>query len=307
MAEVYESLAIDPVSYRPILYPFKLFGRFYDITTLIQLLEAEYPSCPFSRNVFFVEDIESPTMFEREFFETVKNFSRTTQQEQNLAKQMFILFCRKYKWYSEGAALNDNDCIVELAIEYLSKLNISEAKRWGTKAAKLGNLFAIDVLGHTAMLEKDYRGAHEHFVRCWASPSWNTKDKTAYYIAECYFERDMYDHALRWANRAIEAGNDNDALTLCAQINYIRGKHYKCIQNACYNMERNMLAAFIYAMCAYRKVGPFRKNKSAHQIGSELMHELDAEGYTEAYEFLKGVPNFDAIRLARRDHYRPKH
>jgi hypothetical protein len=207
--------------------------------------------------------------------------------------------------------VDDAECMVGIALESLSQCKLAEAKRWGSKAAKKGNIFASDILGHTAMMEKDFKSAHEHFVKCWASPLWQTKEKTAYYIAECYFEREMFKQSLRWAYKAITTGyafnhendysNYTEVLTLCAQIEYLRGNYRKCLYNATYAKEKNMLAAFIYAMCAYRKVGGFRTCKDAPQIGSAIMHELKNEGYLEAIKFFNGVPEFDSIRHAYRN------
>ena len=303
MAEAFEELTVDPVTMRPMLYPHKLFGRFYEISTLARLLDAPTPSCPFSRRPFVAANIEKPNRFERQFFDLVKNAARVNHSDLNATKHAFILFCRSHAWNVEGAELGDVDCTVGAALDALSGNRPDEAKRWASKAAKVGSLFAVDVLGHTAMLQQDFAGAHEHFARCWAAPAWATKG-TTYHIAECYFERDMYKHALRWAYRAIDLGETTEAITLSAQICYLRGKFFKCVVMAERAMRENMLAAFIYAMCCLRQVGKFKGKPHAIKAGSELMHKLRSEGYVEAGRFLNDQFIFDTVRNANRNVFR---
>jgi hypothetical protein len=223
--EPFYELTNDSVTLRPILYPYKLFGRFYEISTLGRLLEEETPMCPYSRKPFNIDDIEKPNMFEEQVFELVKNETRATSDERNLAKHNYILFMRKYGWNVEAAKLGDMESMVPASLDLLSENKLVEARKFALKASRFGNLFAFDVLGHTSMLEKKYAEAHEHFSRCWGSPTWTTKDRTAYYIAECYYEREMYKHALRWAKRASDLGLGSQAATMCVQIYYLQKEH----------------------------------------------------------------------------------
>lgn len=310
MAEAFKELAIDPVTLRPMLYPHKLFGRFYEISTLTRLLEGHSPSCPFSRKPFTAADIEKPTLFERQFFELVNNAGDATSLERASAKQDFILFCRSHGWSVEGAELGDVQCMVNAAMTFFDRNQLCQAKRWAMRAAEKNNLYATDILGNTAMLERDFVGAHQHFVKCWAAPTWTTKGRTAYFIAECYFERDMHSHALHWANRSVKITTDNheasEAFTLIAQIHYLNNHFHKCIPNAGVAKHTNSLAAFLYAMCALRKVGKFKKDKDADLKGSSLMRLLDQEGFLLARRFMSELGSLD-VRHANRHSFRPLH
>jgi hypothetical protein len=293
-------LATDPVTFRRILYPYKLFGRIYEITTLAQLLENEYPTCPFTRKPFSIYNIEKLSLFERQFFDVADNFAQATIKEKNSTKHEHILFLRKHGWNIEAAEMGDIDSMVAAALDLLSANRRAEAKIYATKTVRFGNLFGVDVLGHICMLEKDYANAHRHFVRCWSAPSWNLKGKTAYFIAECYFEQDNLKLASHWVQRSLVLYTGNEVFTLAAQIYYLQNRFNKCTEMAACAKDRNMLGAFIYAMCAYRKVGKFRKDPGSHSKGSRLMNELSAQGYIEAKNFLSGVPEFDAVRKAHR-------
>ena len=311
MAEAFKELATDPVTLRPMLYPYKLFGRFYEISTLARLLEGHSPNCPFTRKPFVVADIEKPTLFERQFFDLVNNAGDATFLEKASAKHDFFLFCRAHGWNVEGAELGDVQCMVNAAMHFLENNQLCQAKRWAMRAAEKNNLFAHDILGHAAMLERDFVGAHHHFVKCWAAPSWNTKGRTAYFIAECYFERDMYSHALHWANRTIQLPSDpleaSEAFALCAQIHYLSNNFQKCIPMAGIAQHKNNLAAFLYAMCALRKVGKFKKDQTAEMKGSVIMRCLEGEGYILARRFLTELGSIDAVRNANRHSFRPLH
>ena len=311
MVEAFKELATDPVTFRPMLYPHKLFGRFYEISTLTRLLDAPNPSCPFSRKLFTVLDIEKPNLFERQFFETVNNAGDATFLERASAKHDFFVFCRAHGWSVEGAELGDVQCMVNASRHFFDCNQLCQAKRWAMRAAEKNNLFAYDILGNMAMLEQDFVGAHHYFVKCWAAPSWKTKGRTAYFIAECYFERDMYSHALHWANRAIQLTTDtlesSEAFTLCAQIHYLSDHFYKCIPMADYAQNHNNLAAFLYALCALRKVGKFKKDKGAEMKGSAIMRCLDKEGYVLAQRFLSELGSLATVRHANRHSFRPLH
>ena len=311
MAEAFKELATDPVTLRPMLYPHKLFGRFYEISTLTRLLDAPNPNCPFTRKPFMVLDIEKPNLFERQFFETVNNAGDATFLERASAKYDFFVFCRAYGWSIEGAELGDVQCMVNAAMNFLERNQLCQAKRWAMRAAEKHNLFAYDILGHAAMLERDFLGAHQYFVKCWAAPFWTTKGRTAYFIAECYFDRDMYSHALHWANRTIQLTIDtrevSEAFALCAQIHYLSNNFYKCIPMADHAKHTNNVAAFLYAMCALRKVGKFKKDKDAELKGSALMRRLDEEGYVLAQRFFTELGSLECVRNANRHSFRPLH
>jgi len=304
MVEKYEELAMDAVTLRPILYPHKLFGRFYDVSTLDRLLDAPTPRCPFSRTDFTVADIEKPNLFERDFFDVANNGRRVSEAERTDARRAYVSFCRRYGWDLEAAELGDEESMVPAALFLMSSNRLVEARKWASKAAVRGIIFGSDVLGHICMLEKNYLGAHEHFVKCWADPKWNTKDRTAYFIAECYFERELHKHASRWAFRAADLGVGSEAVTLCAQIAYLNGKFNKCILLAERAKKRNMLAAFLYALCQLRQLGKFKGDQEALCKGSKLMHCLNALGYIEAGRFLANLFAFDTVRNARRDVFR---
>jgi tetratricopeptide (TPR) repeat protein len=306
MAEAFYELATDKVTFAPILYPYKLYGRFYEFSTLEKLLDTEQPLCPFTRSPFTKLDIEKPTLFERHFFDLVANHSRVTKEQLRRTKEEYISFLRRQNLFFEAAELGDNESMLRAALICLSDNNLPCSKRWALKAAVSNNLFAVDVLGHIAMLEKDFEGAHDHFVRCWSAPKWNLKDRTAYFIAECYYARNMFRHALRWVNRAMDLSPkpDCECITLCAQIFYLQSRYDKCIAMAEKVRRKNKLGAFIYAMCAYRKLGKFLDDLLSFKKASAVMHELEEERYPLAVDFCAGVQRMGAIERANRNDFR---
>jgi hypothetical protein len=98
---LYEDLELDPITLRPLLCPHKLYNRFYEITTLVELLDQKAP-CPFTRKPFTVHDVKKPNMFETQFFEIANNISRVSEEEYDNVKRKYVIFVLKHNWNTDS-------------------------------------------------------------------------------------------------------------------------------------------------------------------------------------------------------------